>query len=144
MHLAPLRIDFSKPTILNATHTQEKYAKHLSVVTTEGNETQWIWLVITAPADVPPDGDRKFIPAAHPMHLHGHDFALLRQTENSWIEDRKWLKMNCGNESAIKCNNPPRRDVVLLPAHGYVIIAFKADNPGSTSYSPSPVKSMSI
>jgi hypothetical protein len=27
--------------------------------------------------------------------------------------------------------NPPRRDVVLLPANGFVIIAFKADNPGS-------------
>lgn len=27
--------------------------------------------------------------------------------------------------------NPPRRDVVLLPTSGFVIIAFKADNPGS-------------
>lgn len=27
--------------------------------------------------------------------------------------------------------NPPRRDVALLPANGYLIIAFKADNPGS-------------
>ena len=26
--------------------------------------------------------------------------------------------------------NPPRRDVVLLPGFGHVIIAFKADNPG--------------
>lgn len=26
--------------------------------------------------------------------------------------------------------NPPRRDVVYLPEFGYVIIAFKADNPG--------------
>jgi Multicopper oxidase len=141
MHLAPLRIDFSNPTILNA--TQEKYDNYLSVVTAKGNETQWIWLVITAPGNVPPDGARSFIPAAHPMHLHGHDFALLRQSENSWTEDRKWLKMNCGNRNALKCDNPPRRDVVLLPANGYVIIAFKADNPGSTSYSPGPVKSMS-
>ena len=28
-------------------------------------------------------------------------------------------------------DNPPRRDVALLPAGGYLIIAFKADNPGS-------------
>lgn len=27
--------------------------------------------------------------------------------------------------------NPPRRDVVLLPANGYVAIAFKPDNPGA-------------
>jgi Multicopper oxidase len=134
MHLAPLRIDFSEPTILNATHAQEKYAKHLSVVTAKGNDTQWIWLVITAPGDVPPDGARSFIPAAHPMHLHGHDFALLKQSENRWTDDRERFELNCENPSAINCTNPPRRDVVLLPANGYVIIAFKADNPGSTSY----------
>ncbi len=29
-----------------------------------------------------------------------------------------------------KQHDPPRRDVVLLPTDGYVIIAFKADNPG--------------
>ena len=55
------------------------------------------------------------------MHLHGHDFALLAQ----------------GNDSTklpnikLKFGNPPRRDVVLLPSSGYVVIAFKADNPGS-------------
>ncbi|KAL8747014.1 MAG: hypothetical protein Q9190_001054 [Brigantiaea leucoxantha] len=27
-------------------------------------------------------------------------------------------------------NNPPRRDVALLPANGYVALAFKTDNPG--------------
>jgi hypothetical protein len=27
--------------------------------------------------------------------------------------------------------NPPRRDVVLLPRDGYIVIAFKADNPGA-------------
>lgn len=30
----------------------------------------------------------------------------------------------------LKLFNPPRRDVVLLPTNGYVVIAFKADNPG--------------
>ena len=28
-------------------------------------------------------------------------------------------------------DNPPCRDVALLPKGGYLIIAFKADNPGS-------------
>ena len=131
MHLAPFRINFSEPTILDLSRTE--YPKHLSVVTADAEEDQWIWLVITAPYGIPDDGARKFIPAAHPMHLHGHDFALLRQSENSWREDKKWLKLNC-NETAIKCDNPPRRDVALLPAKGYIIIAFKADNPGSTFY----------
>ena len=30
-----------------------------------------------------------------------------------------------------KFDNPPRRDVVLLPTKGYVVIAFKVDNPGA-------------
>ena len=30
----------------------------------------------------------------------------------------------------LKLDNPPRRDVVLLPSDGYIVIAFKADNPG--------------
>lgn len=37
--------------------------------------------------------------------------------------DPKTVKLNLAN--------PPRRDVVLLPNNGYVVIAFKADNPGS-------------
>lgn len=31
----------------------------------------------------------------------------------------------------LKLDNPPRRDVVLVPRAGYVVIAFKADNPGA-------------
>lgn len=55
------------------------------------------------------------------MHLHGHDFALLQQSSTPWDPNRLNLKLD----------NPPRRDVVLLPAGGFVVIAFKADNPGS-------------
>ena len=59
---------------------------------------------------------------AHPIHLHGHDFALLQQVENQqFVPERLHLNLN----------NPPRRDVVLLPRNGFVVIAFKADNPGS-------------
>ena len=56
------------------------------------------------------------------IHLHGHDFAILQQAENQQYDASK-LNLNL--------NNPPRRDVVLLPANGFVVIAFKADNPGS-------------
>lgn len=33
--------------------------------------------------------------------------------------------------STFNFTNPPRRDVVLLPANGYIAIAFKPDNPGA-------------
>ncbi len=31
----------------------------------------------------------------------------------------------------LNLNNPPRRDVALLPANGYLVLAFKSDNPGA-------------
>ena len=65
---------------------------------------------------------RRFIAAAHPIHLHGHDFAILQQSEAPY-----------NNETSLnlKLDNPPRRDVVLLPLNGFVVIAFRADNPGA-------------
>ena len=54
------------------------------------------------------------------MHLHGHDFAIVQQIGGATFP----------NGLNPKFNNPPRRDVVLLPTDGYVIIAFRTDNPG--------------
>lgn len=31
----------------------------------------------------------------------------------------------------LNTNNPPRRDVAMLPGSGYLVIALKADNPGA-------------
>lgn len=62
------------------------------------------------------------------IHLHGHDFAVLKQDKDVWyhVDD-------LANPDFIKfpVENPARRDVVLLPKNGSVIIAFKADNPGT-------------
>jgi Multicopper oxidase len=55
------------------------------------------------------------------IHLHGHDFAILQQIGKATFPDKLHLKLD----------NPPRRDVVLLPTDGYVVIAFKTDNPGT-------------
>lgn len=55
------------------------------------------------------------------IHLHGHDFAILQQSNQTYSPARLNLTLN----------NPPRRDVVLLPANGFVVIAFKSDNPGT-------------
>ena len=55
------------------------------------------------------------------IHLHGHDFAILQQSTQKYSPDRLNLTVS----------NPPRRDVVLLPVDGFVVIAFKSDNPGT-------------
>lgn len=73
------------------------------------NANEWVyWIVQTS------------LGAAHPLHLHGHDF---------WV-----LGQGVGTYNAATANlqtvNVPRRDVVLLPASGWVAFAFITDNPG--------------
>ncbi|PYH43919.1 multicopper oxidase [Aspergillus saccharolyticus JOP 1030-1] len=63
----------------------------------------------------------RLVPAAHPIHLHGHDFAVLQFSEQPYN----------GVESLnLELDNPRRRDAVLLPSNGFIVIAFKTDNPG--------------
>lgn len=59
---------------------------------------------------------------AHPIHLHGHDFVILAQSNNTFVY---------GHSYELDLVNPARRDVVMVPADGYIIIAFKTDNPGT-------------
>ncbi|KAJ9131774.1 Laccase 2 [Pleurostoma richardsiae] len=115
----PLWLNFSDPTILNL---DNKTWNKDYVVVPEHNKDGWVYLAITAPAS-PQAGlpGRSFFPVAHPLHLHGHDFALLAQGTNATELPKAKLKFN----------NPPRRDVALIPAGGYLVVAFKADNPGS-------------
>lgn len=75
--------------------------------------------MITGRPDFP--AFRTAIPAAHPIHLHGHDFVILKQTNAS--ED-------AGDPSTWNFRNPPRRDVALLASNGTLALAFKPDNPG--------------
>lgn len=56
------------------------------------------------------------------MHLHGHDFAIINILYTPPIP---------GQEVLLNTDNPPRRDVVLVPKGGFVVIAFRADNPGN-------------
>lgn len=54
------------------------------------------------------------------MHLHGHDFAIVQTSTEPY-------------NGTVTPNlvNPLRRDVVSLPGKGFVVIAFKTDNPGN-------------
>ncbi|EGD99751.1 multicopper oxidase [Trichophyton tonsurans CBS 112818] len=78
----------------------------------------WVYLVITGKKLKQLSSQ---VAVAHPIHLHGHDFVLLQQSMEPWDSTKVNLKLE----------NPPRRDVTLLPAGGFIVIAFKPDNPGS-------------
>lgn len=68
---------------------------------------------------------------SHPFHLHGHSFYVLA----TYSSDYNWGSYNpfAGVEppgGPYNLVNPARRDTVLVPRRGYVVLRFKADNPG--------------
>lgn len=58
------------------------------------------------------------------MHLHGSDFVVLGQGNTTWNE-------TTSPEQWFQYDNPPRRDTALLPAGGFLAMAFRPDNPGA-------------
>ena len=74
------------------------------------------------PRNIPDNDLNLAVPrAAHPTHLHGYDFALLAQSNQGYKEEYA--------NSIIKRDNSSRRDVALLPAGEFLVVASKADNP---------------
>ncbi|ETS74440.1 hypothetical protein PFICI_14306 [Pestalotiopsis fici W106-1] len=59
----------------------------------------------------------------HPMHLHGHDFLVVGSAAAT--------NFTSDLSSTLNYDNPTRRDVTMLPGNGYLVLAFKADNPGN-------------
>lgn len=87
----------------NSTWSSEQNCYHLP------DANQWVYWIVQTELGV-----------AHPMHLHGHDFWVLGQGSGTYDS-------STANLSTV---NVPRRDVVLLPANGWVAFAFITDNPG--------------
>ncbi|KAJ0317158.1 hypothetical protein COL5a_011302 [Colletotrichum fioriniae] len=88
-------------------------------------ENSWVYFLIEGKFQESVDNATHKIyktqaPVAHPMHIHGHDFVIL---------DSGTAEFDPKNYT-INRDNPPRRDVALLPVNGYLIIAFQIDNPG--------------
>jgi len=101
-------VNWTDPTSLlvinNDTSYQSSYA-----VTTVPTAGEWTQLTLEST-----------FPQPHPIHLHGHDFFTLASGTGTYADAAPTLNTA----------NPPRRDVDMLPASGYLVIAFKADNPG--------------
>jgi iron transport multicopper oxidase len=61
---------------------------------------------------------------ANQVHLHGHSFQVLSRS------DEGVGHYDPSNPPEFP-QNPVRRDVILVNAGGYALIAFRADNPGA-------------
>lgn len=70
----------------------------------------------------------------HPFHLHGHAFQVIDRYPTYGPD---FYDLADGDPVPYDSNNhttfpkyPARRDTVLVPANGYVVLRFVADNPG--------------
>ena len=85
--------------------------------------------------------------ANHPVHMHGHGFSVVRvsyphqnATTGRWVKDNGDIA--CDDEycahahwrdgvlPALNLRDPPVKDVVTVPAKGYIVIRFRSLNPG--------------
>jgi hypothetical protein len=114
-----LWLDFGNVTLSNIKREPKNLPKNWAVVNQDFATDSWVYLLVSSHGM--PVNHRAFPAVAHPIHLHGHDFAILQQSSTQY-------KVGGLN---LKLDNPPRRDVALLPKDGFLVIAFKADNPGS-------------
>ena len=91
------------------------------------------------------------VPAAHPIHFHGHSFHILGIGYGEYDDTTGFLNscntnITCGNDNTSRCTSPmwsegfkPNfttnsrtmcKDTVIVPGGGYVVIQFVSNNPG--------------
>ena len=78
----------------------------------------WYYWIIQESAGIPFTVD-----VPHPIHLHGHDFYILGTGIGTYDQST--------NGPTLNYTNPTRRDVAMLPAGGWLALAFETDNPGA-------------
>ena len=103
-------INWSNPTLLDTAVGVSNQTTSANIITLPTANT-WVFFVVESQ-----------MPMEHPFHIHGHDFFVLGTGSGTY---------SASHFSSLNFNNPVRRDVATLPASGYLVIAFKTDNPGA-------------
>ncbi|KAI1848598.1 hypothetical protein JX265_011548 [Neoarthrinium moseri] len=101
-------VEWSDPTLLQIYDNVTSFDTSDAVIELP-DANEWVYIVIQTTFAVP-----------HPIHLHGHDFLIIAQGSGTYSSD-----------VTLNLDNPPRRDTAMLPASGYLAIAFQTDNPGA-------------
>ncbi|KAK2758386.1 hypothetical protein FQN54_004236 [Arachnomyces sp. PD_36] len=107
-----VNVDWDVPTLQYIMDGNTSYPDSFNLI--ELPDTPWIFWVIHSIPGV------NGVTAPHPMHVHGHDFYVLGTGDGVFSDP-----------SVLKFDNPPRRDVAMLPALGWLVLAFETNNPGA-------------
>jgi len=113
-------LDWSEPTVKKLVNdSAASFPEDYQPILLDHPTGEWVYFVIINNYTLPHPG-RTIPRSVHPIHLHGHDLHVLAQGFGEFTPD---IKFNL--------DNPPRRDVANCPIGGYVVIAFRIDNPGA-------------
>ncbi|OCT53411.1 Laccase-2 [Cladophialophora carrionii] len=112
LNFTAMSVEWDRPTLEYVFNKNTTYPPEMNLITLPGKNAWSYWVIQAVPTIAPP------IP--HPIHLHGHDFYVLGAGTGIY-----------NNSQTLNYKNPPRRDVAMLPASGYLVIAFITDNPGA-------------
>lgn len=102
--------NWNTPSIIQAAQANDTWPADANALVWPNADT-WTFGIIQNTFSIP-----------HPMHLHGHDFAILGQGPGTF-DAATGMKL-------LNFDSPPRRDSVQLISSGWTVIAFRTDNPG--------------
>jgi len=119
-----INTDWSKPVSQYVMESNTSYPTSENLVHVD-DVNQWTyWLIENGPDDV--------VSLPHPFHLHGHDFVVLgRSPDATPASQTRYVFDPAVDKFSLTGANPIRRDVAMLPARGWLLIAFQTNNPGS-------------
>jgi len=121
---SPMRVNWNNPTLehvaANTVGTMPAAANVVSVPTAN----IWTMWLIQNNSSIP-----------HPVHLHGHDQLIAGASPalaNPIAPGNRLRVFNPAVDGPLlKGNNPTRRDTTMLPAWGWLVIAYRTNNPGA-------------
>jgi FtsP/CotA-like multicopper oxidase with cupredoxin domain len=111
-----INVQWDKPVLEYIIEGNTSYPASENLVIIDEKDVWTYWVV------------QNLSPLPHPMHLHGHDFLVLGHSPSP---ASALTIFSDADKSSLSFDNPTRRDVTMLPANGWVVLAFKADNPGN-------------
>lgn len=123
---SPMKVNWNNPTleyVASGTVSSMPAAANILQVPT-GNV--WSFWLIQNNSSIP-----------HPIHLHGHDILLLGASPAlaNPVPPLPTNTLRPYNPTVdgpnLKLNNPTRRDTTVLPAWGWLAVAYKTNNPGA-------------
>ncbi|KAJ9654059.1 laccase, multicopper oxidase, benzenediol:oxygen oxidorectuctase [Neophaeococcomyces mojaviensis] len=112
LNFTAIHAQWNKPTLEYVREGNTSYPRDMNLIELSTANAWSFWVIQAVPNLAPAQ--------PHPIHLHGHDFYVLGAGTGTY-----------DNSQTLNYGNPPRRDVAMLPANGYLVLAFITDNPGA-------------